>query len=191
MTSDPDLVIASDSVMVVGEHLPQVLDMVQQVQTAALLGIGMLVRGCIAFGKHAHSSAANRHSVVSVPLVLAVEGEKRAHHPRVILDRASGVEASAHSLWREGLPRMLECDDGLLMVQPFTLWNEFDLAYYEKELDRLAAPYKKTKHAQKWDWMCSVVPRVATLLDELRELGEELEGERRHEEGHWEDDLKS
>ena len=187
-TPDPDLIIASDSVIVVGEHLWRVLEMVQAVQTAALLGNGMLVRGCVAFGKHFHESGPNRYTVVSVPLSLAVAGEKLAHYPRVILDRASGAERHGRGLMREGSPIVLPCDDGLMMVQPFILQAEYNLDHYENTLAQLAAKYVGTRHAPKWDWMHSCVRAVERHLEELAEVGEEIEAERAREDALFAED---
>ena len=112
---------------------------------------------------------------MSVPLAVAVAGEKVAHYPRIVLDRRTGVEARAHSMMLNGTSFFMPCDDGLYMVQPFhpdypPPRNFTNIDRYEEHLEPLVAKYAKTPHAAKWTWMHSVLKDVREHFENLASI---------------------
>ena len=164
--SQQQVYVASDSIMVVSKHLFRVLEFVQLVQSSALLAEGTLLRGCVAYGKHFHEVTPNQFGIVSEPVVLAVAGEKDALYPRVILHPTLAAREEALRLSRNDI--LLPCDDGLTMVQPFMLTDQYTLEHYRKKLEGLKQLPQNAKHPAKWAWMLSMVGHVQRHQEQLR-----------------------
>jgi hypothetical protein len=167
----------SDSAVVVSSDLRAVIEGCQDLQTGALLAAHTLVRGCIAKGGHADYRTEGDTFVVSDALARAVRGEKAAHHPRIVLDRESGVEVEARALVFQGLSSVLYADDGYLMVQPFLPDYEKrgdgdtnGVLWYGDILDDVVRKYSSSPHRSKYEWMRSQLRRVDEHIDALAEL---------------------
>jgi hypothetical protein len=164
----------SDSIIIVGTNLIEVGSLAQALQSAALVSGRMLARGGIAFGTHAAVEHPPHSYVVSRALATAAYLEaKVASYPRIVLDRESGVEATAEKLRREGHGLFMECEDGLWMVQPFSFALEQSAGNLDRYaaardiLEPLAAAHKLTAHSAKYDWMLSRVESVASYMEDL------------------------
>ncbi|HET8933823.1 MAG TPA: hypothetical protein VFN67_10300 [Polyangiales bacterium] len=129
-----------------------------------------------------HEAERSRFGIVSEALVLAVDGEKTAHYPRVVLHPDF---AERHEV-RVGLrynPILLTFDDGLCMVQPFVIEAEFTLDTYCDEVRKLGRLPANAKHPAKWAWMLSVADRVERHFDDLKGIGYDARADQLRDDG--------
>ncbi len=179
--------IVSDSIIITGGDLHWVAAMAQGIQTGAILTSGILLRGGIAFGPHSQVNDARNTYAVSSALASAVAAERLAHFPRIILDRATGVEGQGRDALRTGSPLFMPCNDGLWMVVPlYTFDSRPDEEIYREYIDLLeplSSQYKDTVHSTKYDWMLDCVDTVRGHMESLREEGEERAAEAQREDG--------
>lgn len=164
--------MVSDSIVVTGPTLLSVAAMCQAVQSGALLGARMLLRGGIGFGKHANFVVGDNMYVVSCPLVEAVATEKHAGAPRVVVARGFAEETAAQA-FRSGSPHFMQCDDGRWAVVPFLELEEGQSEHphprFRAVLESLAMENQKSGHADKYDWMLSQVDRVWEHFESMKE----------------------
>jgi hypothetical protein len=112
--------IISDSIIVVGAELRDVVHAANQLCQAALYA-DFLIRGGIAFGHHAEWQEDNNLFVVSEPLVHAVEVEKTVGHPCIALHSSVTVPPEAWRFKASSFERPLLFFEGRWIVNPFSL----------------------------------------------------------------------
>jgi hypothetical protein len=146
--------IISDSIIVVGAELRHVVHTANQLCFAALSG-DFLIRGGIAFGRHAEAQEEGNLLVVSEPLGRAVEVEKTVRHPCIALDSSVTVPLEAWRFKASSFSRPLLFFEGRWVVNPFSLmWGE-------SAAHRVAAMKEQhPEHSEKYEWFLRLYEAV-------------------------------
>lgn len=169
----PEVQFWSDAAVIVGDDLRSVAEACQDIQTGALFA-GVLVRGAVSKGAHAHVEHGRHAFVVSEALVRAVGLEKRAHYPRVLVDRDAGLADEARRHLQAGHGSFMFAEDGECMVLPFIPdWAKREptemFALYGPELDHLIASCQDPRHLPKYEWLRAQVGRAIDHFQALQE----------------------
>jgi hypothetical protein len=154
---DAKVSLYSDSILVVSESLPSVLDAIVSLNWAALQQ-GWLIRGGVAYGRYLEEKEDGNLFVVSDALVHAVAIEKSAKVPAVIVseDIALGIEAWVprfkHNIFRAPL---LYFEDRRI-VNPFNkYWFKSSVVQVQQMLEQ------HPQHHEKYNWFLSLAQSVA------------------------------
>jgi hypothetical protein len=153
LSSAIQVTVVSDAFVLVSDKLEVVIGMTQTLQWQLLMEY-CLVRGGIAYGKHAEGSKAGVQFVVSAALSKAVAIEKSIKHPCVAIDPSIEL---ADGDWLNGRRSVL-CYDGLRIVNPFT---PFWFRTARTRITSLRA--KHPDYAIKHDWLLAL---HGALLDQ-------------------------
>lgn len=149
--------VYSDSILVVSEDLPAVVNTIVALNWAALMR-GWLVRGGIAHGRHWETKDSGNLFLVSEALVKAVALEKTVKVPAVVVSSEIqlGVEAWVPRFEHGAFKAPLLHFDGRSLVNPFNdYW--FASAVIQARRKRDSHP----QHAAKYDWFLSLAESVA------------------------------
>lgn len=167
--------VYSDSILVVSDDLPAVVDTVVALNWAALMQ-NWLIRGGIAHGKYWEDKDGGNLFVVSDALVKAVQLEKTVKVPAVVVsdEIALGIEAWVprfqHGIFKAPFLHFEE----KTLVNPFNeLWFNSAVIRARNLLDT------HTKHKEKYDWFLSLADAVRrddllvpqTAMTEMIKLG--------------------
>ena len=149
--------VYSDSILVVSDELPAVINAIVSLNWAALMR-GWLVRGGIAHGRHWETKDNGNLFVVSEALVKAVAIEKSVKVPAVVVSSEVqlGVEAWVPRFEHGAFSAPLLYFDGRSGVNPFNdYW--FASAVLQAKAKRDSHP----QHAAKYEWFLSLAESVA------------------------------
>lgn len=172
---DAKVSVYSDSILVVSENLPSVLNTIVSLNWAALLQ-GWLIRGGVAYGRYLEEKEDGNLFVVSDALVHAVAIEKSAKVPAVVVseDIALGIEAwmprFEHNIYRAPLLYF----ENRCIVNPF---NEYWFKSSVMRVQRMLEQHPQ--HQEKYSWFLSLAQSVAqddllipeSVLKEMLALG--------------------
>lgn len=178
LLEDTTLSIYSDSILVVGEKLQNVLFAVKQVCWFAL-SHGWLVRGGVAYGRHWEKSENDNLFVVSEALVKASTLEKSVHLPVIkVSDDIKNDIINWAPVSDNILDAFLLYFDGIAFVNPF---NRYWFASAAIITDQLLKKYPA--HSEKYLWFSSLMIAVSRqealfpeeILDQLNELATQID----------------
>lgn len=148
--------IYSDSILVVSDDLPAVVNTIVTLSCVALMK-GWLIRGGVAYGRYWEEKENGNLFVVSDALVKAVAIEKTVKVPAVVIseDIPLGIEAWVPRFQYGVIKAPLLYFHGLSIVNPF---NEYWFASAKIRARRLLEAHPK--HADKYEWLLSLVEAV-------------------------------
>lgn len=155
--ADAKVSVYSDSILVVSENLPSVLNTIVSLNWAALLQ-GWLIRGGVAYGRYLEEKEDGNLFVVSDALVHAVAIEKSAKIPAVVVskDIDLGIEAWVprfeHNIFRAPL----------LYFEDRHIVNPFNEYWFKSSVMRVQQMLElHPQHREKYDWFLSLAQSVA------------------------------
>jgi len=149
------LTLASDSMILVSDSLPNLIQAVQQVHMATL-SRKCLVRGGIAYGKHVELHRSSNSYVLSEALTRAASLEKTIRHPCVVIDPEITIPEKWWPVDCRNLDRPVLHYRGHAIVNPFhAYW--FKSGYLNADELRAQHP----DHAVKYDWFIDLYAAVA------------------------------
>ena len=154
------LQIYSDSILLISDNLPALLQSAGMVQFITLSD-GFLVRGGIGYGKHISVQNGSHTYVVSEALINAVNVEKTVRMPCVALHKDIEIPDSWWPLHVDPVIRTLHHFKGLNVVSPLNImWgtSAIDRVKYMKE--------KTPEFSEKYDWFLE----LATSILERKQL---------------------
>ncbi len=156
-TSRAKVSVYSDSILVVSEELPAIVNTIVALNWAALMQ-NWLIRGGIAYGRHWEESEDGNLFVVSDALVKAVALEKSVKVPAVVISEeiALGVEAWIPRFEFGPFKTSLLHFDGYSIVNPF---NEYWFASAVIRAKCLLELHPQ--HSEKYEWFLSLADAVA------------------------------
>lgn len=165
----------SDSILIVGDELPAVLNAINIIQWSALLE-DWLVRGGVAYGRYWEESDSGNLFVVSDALIKAVEIEKSIKIPAVGISKeiTLGIEA-----W---VPRLEGgiFNSPLLHFQDLTIVNPFGKYWFRSATVRVSQLLEiHPEHQEKYNWFLSLADAISkdellvpeSALTQMLELG--------------------
>jgi len=147
--------IFSDSVLIVSKELAAVLQSVNSLQFTALAN-DCLLRGGIAFGKHAEREQDSQLHIVSVPLVLAARVEKTIRVPAI------GIHETAMPRfeYRE-LLRIPVFQRSLLFFRNMWIVNPFNIMWGASAGTRVQQLREEhPEHRAKYEWFLDLYEAV-------------------------------
>jgi hypothetical protein len=155
--ADAKVSVYSDSILVVSDSLPSVLNTIVSLNWAALMQ-GWLIRGGVAYGRYLEEKEDGNLFVVSDALVHAVAIEKSAKVPAVVVstDIDLGIEAWVprfkHNIFRAPL----------LYFEDRRIVNPFNEYWFKSSVIRVRQMLKQhPQHREKYDWFLSLAQSVA------------------------------
>jgi hypothetical protein len=149
--------IFSDSVLVVSKELAPVLQSANSLQFTALVN-DCLLRGGIAFGKHAERAQDSQLHVVSVPLVLAAGIEKTIRVPAVGIHETAMPRFDYRELLQiPVLQRPVLFFRDLWIVNPFNLMWGASAATRVQQLRE-----EHPEHRAKFEWLLDLYEAVTS-----------------------------
>ena len=151
------ITVYSDSILVVADELPPVLDAIVSLHWVALRQ-DWLIRGGVAYGKYWEEREDGNLFVVSDALVQAVALEKTVKVPAVVVasDIPLGIEAWVPRFLRSIFEAPLLHFQGLSIVNPF---NQYWFASATMRAKQLLE--RHPDHKEKYDWFLSLAEAVA------------------------------
>lgn len=155
-TSKAKVSVYSDSILVVSEELPAVVNTIVALNWAALLQ-DWLIRGGIAYGRHWEVKEDGNLFVVSEALVKAVALEKSVKVPAVVVSEEIllGVEAWIPRFEHGPFKAPLLHFDGRSLVNPFNEYWFVSAAMRTKRLLEL-----HPQHCEKYEWFLSLIEAI-------------------------------
>ncbi len=177
---DTTMSIYSDSIIIVGQELPNVLFAVKQLYWFALTH-GWLIRGGVAFGKHWEESEGRNLFVVSEALVKAATIEKNVKLPII---KVSDEIRSDLINWVPVSDDIL--DAHLLYFDNTAFVNPFNRYWFNSAgINLMKLLEKHPSHSEKYLWFLSLMDAVSRqealypeeILVQLNELAKELDDE--------------
>lgn len=147
----------SDSILVVGDELPHVLDAICMLQWSALTE-DWLIRGGIAYGRYWEETENGNLFVVSDALISAVAIEKSIKVPGIAVSEEISLDIEA---W---IPRFSDglFESLLLHFQGLTIVNPFNKYWFQSAIVRVSQLLERhPEHKEKYDWFLSLADAVA------------------------------
>ncbi|TMQ57071.1 MAG: hypothetical protein E6K76_11605 [Candidatus Eisenbacteria bacterium] len=147
--------IVSDSILVVAPKPWPLLRAVNVLHHATLIN-DCLLRGGIAFGRHAELGQLPESRIVSEPLIVAARLEKTIRHPCVAIDSSALPEVDCKELLAADVfLRPLLFYEGRWIVKPFNIMWGFSAATRVTQLRE-----KYPEHTPKYDWFLRLYEAV-------------------------------
>jgi hypothetical protein len=161
-----DVTAASDTFLVSGKRLQEVANWCSGIQVSAARE-GMLVRGSIAYGRHArrdiHDTGGSRHHtlLVSEPLVWAADDEHHRVIPPCGITLHGSVSpeeiAELDSAPQKAKQRSIVFKDGRWITNPF---GADVIHWIEPKLKEMVESHRTTKHGPKYQWFLDLFKDV-------------------------------